>query len=85
MVWYVSYGSNLDPDRLGTYLSGGTPTGGHFTYQGARNATPPQARRAAASPIVSTSPVSPARGEAGSRSSTTTTSPRHPPSATPTW
>ena len=45
MVWYVSYGSNLDPDRLGTYLSGGTPAGGHFTYRGARNATPPRARR----------------------------------------
>jgi len=45
MVWYVSYGSNLDPDRLGTYLGGGTPTGGHFTYRGARDASPPQARR----------------------------------------
>jgi hypothetical protein len=45
MVWYVSYGSNLDPDRLGTYLGGGTPDGGHFTYRGARDASPPRARR----------------------------------------
>ncbi len=45
MVWYVSYGSNLDPNRLGTYLAGGTPEGGHYTYRGARDASPPQAQR----------------------------------------
>ena len=41
----MSYGSNLDPDRLGTYLNGGTPRGGNFTYEGARDPAPPQARR----------------------------------------
>ena len=41
----MSYGSNLDPDRLDTYLNGGTPTGGHFTYEGARDPAPPRARR----------------------------------------
>ena len=45
MVWYVSYGSNLDPNRLGTYLAGGTPEGGHHTYRGARDSSPPRAQR----------------------------------------
>ena len=46
MVWYVSYGSNLDPlAGWGTYLGGGTPDGGHFTYRGARDPSPPRARR----------------------------------------
>ncbi len=44
-VWYVSYGSNLDPDRLRTYLAGGRPDGGHHTYAGARNTDPPTERR----------------------------------------
>lgn len=45
LVWYVSYGSNLDPTRLATYLAGGRPEGGRHTYLGARNAAAPSARR----------------------------------------
>lgn len=42
-VWYVAYGSNLDPRRLACYLEGGRPPGGSRVNPGARDATPPQA------------------------------------------
>lgn len=38
-VWYLAYGSNLNPARLGLYLSGGE------TEPGARNPAPPSADR----------------------------------------
>jgi hypothetical protein len=41
-VWYVSYGSNMASERLGTYLSGGVPAGGSRHHPGARDATPPR-------------------------------------------
>ncbi|HEX4703312.1 MAG TPA: histone deacetylase [Pseudonocardiaceae bacterium] len=42
LVWYVSYGSNMHADRLTTYLSGGTPPGGHRANPGARDPRPPR-------------------------------------------
>lgn len=41
-VWYVSYGSNMASERLGTYLSGGVPRGGSRHHPGARDGTPPR-------------------------------------------
>jgi hypothetical protein len=43
LVWYVAYGANLDPDRLGYYLVGGTPAGATRGYPGARDPRPPRA------------------------------------------
>src|SRR5699024_8552798 len=40
-VWYVSYGSNMDPRRLRSYLEGGCPPGGNADHPGARDGTPP--------------------------------------------
>lgn len=40
-VWYVSYGSNMDADRLACYLRGGCPPGGTRANPGARDRTPP--------------------------------------------
>jgi hypothetical protein len=42
-VWYVAYGSNLDPTRFECYLSGGRPEGGLRVYPGCRDATAPRA------------------------------------------
>ena len=42
LVWYVAYGSNLSSDRLRIYLEGGRPVGGMRTYEGCRDASPPQ-------------------------------------------
>ncbi|EWS79581.1 class II RPD3 type histone deacetylase [Brachybacterium phenoliresistens] len=43
LVWYVSYGSNMNAARLDCYLRGGRPPGAKVTYPGARDATPPRA------------------------------------------
>lgn len=40
-VWYASYGSNLSRRRFDHYLHGGTPTGAHRRYPGARDRTAP--------------------------------------------
>lgn len=40
-VWYVSYGSNMDPRRLRAYLAGGAPPSGHADHPGARDSAPP--------------------------------------------
>lgn len=40
-VWYVSYGSNMDPRRLRAYLEGGAPPGGAAEHPGARDGAPP--------------------------------------------
>ncbi|WP_432478919.1 histone deacetylase [Nocardioides sp. GXQ0305] len=39
-VWYAAYGSNLDPDRFGRYLLGGSPPGATRTYPGTRAGGP---------------------------------------------
>jgi hypothetical protein len=43
LVWYVSYGSNMNADRLACYLQGGRPPGAMVGYTGARDRTPPRA------------------------------------------
>lgn len=43
LVWYVSYGSNMNASRLACYLEGGRPPGAMRGYTGARDATPPRA------------------------------------------
>jgi hypothetical protein len=43
LVWYVAYGSNLDRDRLLTYLHGDRHRGPSSTHDGARDPRPPQA------------------------------------------
>ncbi|MFC0672427.1 histone deacetylase [Brachybacterium hainanense] len=43
LVWYVSYGSNMNAQRLDCYLRGGRPEGALITYTGARDGTPPRA------------------------------------------
>ncbi|MFI9203900.1 histone deacetylase [Streptomyces sp. NPDC053048] len=42
LVWYASYGSNMDPERLRHYLVGGRPDGGARTYPGCRDQAPPR-------------------------------------------
>lgn len=42
LVWYVAFGSNMDPDRLSCYLAGGRPVGASRTYAGARDPSPPR-------------------------------------------
>lgn len=42
LVWYVAYGSNMCPERLGCYLAGGRPVGASRTYLGARDPRPPR-------------------------------------------
>lgn len=44
-VWYAAYGSNLSPERLGCYISGGRPAGARRTYPGCRDTTPPSEYR----------------------------------------
>jgi len=46
LVWYVSYGANTDPARLGCYIAGGTPPGGSRANPGCRDGTPPRESRA---------------------------------------
>lgn len=43
LVWYVAYGSNLDRDRLLTYLEGDHHRGPASTHDGARDRRPPLA------------------------------------------
>lgn len=45
LVWYVSYGANLDPARLGCYIAGGTPPGGSRANPGCRDCSPPRESR----------------------------------------
>jgi hypothetical protein len=42
-VWYLAYGSNLDPQRFGCYLEGGRPEGAAREYPGCRDASPARA------------------------------------------
>jgi hypothetical protein len=46
LVWYVSYGANMDARRLGCYISGGTPPGGSRANPGCRDGAPPRRTRA---------------------------------------
>lgn len=46
LIWYAAYGTNLDRNRLGCYLEGGTPPGGSRATPGARDPRPPRADRA---------------------------------------
>lgn len=46
LLWYAGYGSNLYPDRLRCYLSGGVPAGSTRRYPGARDPSPPRDERA---------------------------------------
>jgi hypothetical protein len=45
LVWYVSYGSNMEAHRFSCYLTGGTPLGGLRAARGARDARPPRDAR----------------------------------------
>jgi hypothetical protein len=45
LVWYVSYGSNMDARRFRYYLEGGRPPQAALTYPGARDPRPPRASR----------------------------------------
>jgi hypothetical protein len=49
-VWYLAYGSNLDPRRFGCYLAGGRAEGGRRAYPGARDSTAPQDTAAVTAP-----------------------------------
>jgi hypothetical protein len=40
-VWYVAYGSNMNAERFGCYISGGRPRGARRTYLGCRDQSPP--------------------------------------------
>lgn len=42
LVWYVSYGANMDARRLGCYIGGGTPSGGSRANPGCRDGSPPR-------------------------------------------
>ncbi|MCG7310658.1 histone deacetylase [Brachybacterium sp. ACRRE] len=42
LVWYVSYGSNMNAERLACYIQGGRPPGALIGYTGARDRTPPR-------------------------------------------
>jgi len=41
LVWYVSYGSNLNRRRFMTYIEGGSITGNDVVYEGCTDTTPP--------------------------------------------
>jgi hypothetical protein len=41
LVWYASYGSNLNAERFACYIAGGRPSGATRTYKGARDQSPP--------------------------------------------
>ncbi|QBI18913.1 histone deacetylase [Egibacter rhizosphaerae] len=49
-IWYLGYGSNLDPARLRRYLAGGRAPGATRATPGARDPSPPEAIRAATLP-----------------------------------
>ena len=42
LVWYASYGSNLNTERFACYIDGGRPSRATRTYKGARDKTPPR-------------------------------------------
>lgn len=42
LVWYVSYGSNMNAARLNCYLAGGTPPGAQRANPGCRDPRPPR-------------------------------------------
>jgi hypothetical protein len=50
LVWYASYGSNLDRDRLLCYLQGGRPPAAARANTGARDPAPPRDDRAVTIP-----------------------------------
>lgn len=41
LVWYASYGSNLNAERFACYITGGRPSGATRTSKGARDKSPP--------------------------------------------
>lgn len=41
LVWYASYGSNLNAERFACYIAGGRPSGATRTSKGASDKTPP--------------------------------------------
>jgi hypothetical protein len=43
LVWYASYGSNMDADRFACYIAGGTPQGGSRNYVGCEDKSLPVA------------------------------------------
>jgi hypothetical protein len=45
LLWYVSYGSNMQAERLACYLGGGTPAGLGRGQPGCRDTSPPLAAR----------------------------------------
>lgn len=45
LVWYVSYGSNMNAARFGCYLTGGTPDGALRGFPGCRDRRPPREAR----------------------------------------
>lgn len=45
LVWYASYGSNLDADRFACYVQGGRPPGAARTYAGCRDPAAPRRDR----------------------------------------
>jgi hypothetical protein len=45
LVWYASYGSNMNAARFGCYLAGGTPPGARRGFPGCRDPKPPAAAR----------------------------------------
>jgi hypothetical protein len=45
LVWYVSYGSNMDAGRFRYYLEGGRPPHAKLSFPGARDPSPPRDTR----------------------------------------
>jgi hypothetical protein len=45
LVWYVSYGSNMDERRFRYYLEGGRPPNAALRFPGARDPSPPRDSR----------------------------------------
>lgn len=45
LVWYASYGANMDAERLRAYIAGGRPPGGARANPGCRDTAPPRADR----------------------------------------
>jgi hypothetical protein len=41
LMWYASYGSNLNAERFACYIAGGRPGGATRTHVGARDKSPP--------------------------------------------
>lgn len=52
LVWYASYGSNMNAERFACYIVGGTPKGGARTYHGCTNKSMPLADMAVELPRV---------------------------------